>query len=167
MKTFSIEEQERIEIVIRACKLCFVGMSDENGRPYVLPMNFGYRNGIIYLHSAREGRSIRTMEKNPYICVTFCSDAELIYQHPDVACSYRMRAGSVICEGKVEFEEDFAEKEKALDIIMSHYAGKKFSYSVPAVNNVKIWKLPIEVVGAKEFGMMKPGSISYKDRVDF
>lgn len=167
MKTFTIEELERIESVIRACKLCFVGMADENGRPYVLPMNFGYGDGIIYLHSAQEGRSIRTMEKNPHICVTFCSDPVLIRQHPDVACSYRMRAGSVICEGKVEFEEDFAEKEKALNIIMRQYIDKKFTYSVPAVNNVKIWKLALETVGAKEFGIMKPGSISYKDRGEF
>lgn len=167
MKTFSIEEQERIETVIRSCKVCFVGMADEKGYPYVLPMNFGYENGVIYLHSAQEGRSIRTMEKNPHICVTFCSEPELIRQHPDVACSYRMRAGSVICEGKVKFEEDFNEKEKALNIIMRQYIDKKFTYSVPAVNNVKIWKLPLETVGAKEFGIMKPGSISYKDRAEF
>ena len=82
MKTFSIEERERIETVIRSCKVCFVGMADEEGRPYVLPMNFGYEDGVIYLHSAQEGRSIRTMEKNPRICVTFCSDPELIRQHP-------------------------------------------------------------------------------------
>lgn len=167
MKTFSIEEQERIETVIRSCKVCFVGMADEEGRPYVLPMNFGYEEGIIYLHSAQEGRSIRTMDKNPQICVTFCSEPVLIRQHPDVACSYRMRAGSVICEGKVEFEEDFDEKVKALNIIMRQYIDKDFTYSVPAVNNVKIWKLPLETVGAKEFGIMKPGSISYKDKAEF
>lgn len=167
MKTFSIEEQERIETVIRSCKVCFVGMADEEGRPYVLPMNFGYEEGIIYLHSAQEGRSIRTMDKNPQICVTFCSEPVLIRQHPDVACSYRMRAGSVICEGKVEFEDDFDEKVKALNIIMRQYIDKDFTYSIPAVNNVKIWKLPLETVGAKEFGIMKPGSISYKDKAEF
>ncbi len=167
MKTFSIEERERIEAVIRSCKVCFVGMADEECRPYVLPMNFGYEDGVIYLHSAQDGRSIRTMEKNPRICVTFCSDPELIRQHPDVACSYRMKAGSVICEGEVEFEDDFAEKEKALHIIMRQYVDKKFTYSVPAVNNVKIWKLRMGSVGAKEFGIMRPGSISYKDRMEF
>ncbi len=39
------------------------GMSDENGIPYVLPMNFGYEEGIIYLHSAQEGHSISIIEK--------------------------------------------------------------------------------------------------------
>lgn len=166
MKTFSIEERDRIERVIRSCQICFVGMADEMGTPYVLPMNFGYEDGVIYLHSAQNGRSIRMLEKNPRICVTFCSDPELIRQHPDVACSYRMRAGSVICEGVVHFEENFDEKVKALNIIMRQYVDKDFTYSVPAVNNVKIWRVTIESVGAKEFGIMRPGSISYKDRVE-
>ena len=167
MKTFSIEEQERIETVIKACKTCSVGMATEDGIPYVLPMNFGYEDGVIYLHSAQEGRSIRTLEKNPNVCVTFCTEPELIRQHPDVACSYRMKGASVICEGRVTFEDDFAEKEKALNIIMRQYIDKTFKYSVPAVNNVKIWKVAMENVSAREFGVMRPGSISYKDRSEF
>lgn len=167
MKTFSVEERERVETIIRSCTLCFVGMADEDGFPYVLPMNFGYEDETIYLHSAQEGRSISILEKNPQACITFCSEPELIFQHPDVACSYRMRAGSVICEGRVVFENDFVEKEKALDIIMKQYSERTFSYSVPAVNNVKIWKMKIENIQAKEFGIMKPGSISYKDRTEF
>ena len=167
MKTFSIEEKEQIEKVIRECKLCFVGMADENAVPYVLPMNFGYDNGVIYLHSAQTGRSISTLGKNPQICITFCTYPELIHQHPEVACSYRMKAESVVCEGKIEFEADFVEKEKALNIIMRQYSDKTFKYSVPAVNNVKIWKLKIEKVMAKEFGVMSPRSTSYKDRKEF
>ncbi len=167
MKTFPVEEKEQIEAIIRACKICFVGMADEEGAPYVLPMNFGYEDGIIYLHSAQEGRSIRTIEKNPKLCITFCTTPELIRQHPDVACSYRMKAGSVVCEGTVVFEEDFSEKAKALDIIMSQYVNKTFTYSTPAINNVKIWKFKIDKVRAREFGIMRPGSISYKDNTVF
>ncbi|MFA6702266.1 MAG: pyridoxamine 5'-phosphate oxidase family protein [Dysgonamonadaceae bacterium] len=167
MKTFSIEEKEQIENVIRECKLCFVGMSDENSVPYVLPMNFGYEEGVIYLHSAQEGRSIRTLEKNPQVCITFCTEPQLIHQHPEVACSYRMKAQSVVCEGKIIFENEFDEKVKALNIIMRQYTDKTFKYSLPAVNNVKIWKMNIDKVMAKEFGVMQPGSTSYKDKNEF
>lgn len=164
MKTFSIEEKERIETVIKACRVCSVGMADEEGMPYVLPMNFGYEDGVIYLHSAQEGRSIDTLEKNPNVCILFCTDPELIRQHPDVACSHRMKGASVICEGQVVFEDDFEEKERILSIIMKQYVPDRvFQYSVPAVKNVKIWKMIIENVSAREFGVMRPGSISYKD----
>jgi Predicted flavin-nucleotide-binding protein len=167
MKTYLVEERERIEKAIRACKVCFVGMSGKDGRPYVLPMNFGYENGVIYLHSAQEGRSISILENNPEVCVTFCSDIELMHQHPDVACSFRVRAVSVICEGSVAFEEEFSEKEKALTIIMSQYSDKKFTYSIPAVNNVKIWRLPIKTVSAKEFGVPNRNAVRYKDGTEF
>lgn len=167
MRTFSIEEKEHIEEIIRASMLCYVGMSDENGFPYVLPMIFGYENEVIYLHSGQEGKAIRILQRNPRVCVTFCTDPELLWQHPDVACSYRMKAESVLCEGEVIFEEDFFEKEKMLNIIMRHYSERTFTFSSPAVNNVRIWKIKIERMSGKEFGVMRPGSISYKDRYIF
>ncbi len=164
MKTYSIEEKEKIERVLQSEQICFVGFSDENGIPYVLPMNYGYENGTIYLHSAREGRSIRILEQNSNVCITFCTQPKLIWQHPDVACSYRMQSQSVLCSGKVVFEEDFEEKEKILSIIMRHYTDRDFKYSVPAINNVKIWKVAIENISAKEFGVRQPNAAFYKDR---
>ena len=64
MKTLVHTEKEHIEEIIRSCDVCFVGLADTDGTPYVIPMNFGYRNGVIYLHSAQEGRSISILERN-------------------------------------------------------------------------------------------------------
>ena len=33
MRTYQLEEQDRIEDLIRSCTLCYVGMADENGIP--------------------------------------------------------------------------------------------------------------------------------------
>jgi nitroimidazol reductase NimA-like FMN-containing flavoprotein (pyridoxamine 5'-phosphate oxidase superfamily) len=118
-------------------------------------MNFGYKEGVIYLHSAQEGSSISMLEMNPNICITFCTDTKLLWQNEEVACSYRMRCESVICHGKVVFEEDFEEKVKILNIIMSQYSSREFNYSDPSVKNVKIWKVPINKYSAKVFG--EPG----------
>ena len=49
MKTFIIEDKQRIESIILHCDACFVGITDLEGNPYVVPMNFGYENGIIYV----------------------------------------------------------------------------------------------------------------------
>ena len=122
------------------------------GTPYVLPMNFGYKDGVIYLHSAQDGRSISILERNPKVCITFSIDHALVFQHPEVACSYRMRSKSVIAWGKVAYEEDFDKKVEALDIIMKQYSDKTFRYSDPAVRNVKIWTVDIDEVSCKEFG---------------
>ena len=99
MKTFSVEEKENIEKIINSSKLCYVGMVDDKGSPYVLPMTFGYNEGRLPSFCTRR-KAIRILCKNPKVCIAFCTDPELIWQHPDVACSYRMRAGSALCKGK-------------------------------------------------------------------
>ena len=45
------------------------------------------------------------------------------------------------------------EKRHALDIIMRHYTKDQFSYSDPAVRNVKVWKVPVDQMTGKVFGL--------------
>ena len=152
MKTLVHQDQLFIEEVLRQAKICFVGMADTDGTPYVIPMNFGYRDGSFYLHSAQEGRSISILSRNPQVCLSVSVENALVFQHPEVACSYRMKAKSVIAWGKVVYEEDDDRKREALDIIMEQYIDKAFRYSDPAVRNVKIWRVDVEEITCKEFG---------------
>ena len=151
MKTIIIEDQARVEEIISRCDICFVGITDLEGNPYVIPMNFGYRNGVIYLHSGPTGSSIDMLERNNNVCITFSTDHELVFQHPKVACSYRMKAKSVICRGAVNYIDNMDDKREALHIIMQHYSSREFTYSDPAVRNVKIWEVAINKVTAKEY----------------
>ncbi len=152
MKTIAIENEQQVEEIISRCDICFVGITDLEGNPYVIPMNFGYRDGVIYLHSGPTGSSLDMLARNSRVCITFSVDHELVFQHPKVACSYRMKAKSVVCRGNVGFIEDLDEKREVLNIIMSHYSSREFTYSDPAVRNVKIWEVPIDSVTAKEYG---------------
>ena len=153
MKTITIEDKQRVEEILTRCDICYVGITDLEGNPYVIPMNFGYRDGVIYLHSVPTGSCIDMLEKNNRVCITFSTGHKLVYQHAEVACSYRMRAKSVICRGNVSFIEDMTQKREALDILMSQYIDKEFTYSDPAVRNVKIWAVPIDQVSAKEYAV--------------
>lgn len=151
MKTIPITEQEQIKEIINSCMICFLGVADTDGTPYVLPMNFGYKDGVIYLHSAPEGHLIDIVNKNNKVCVTFSTESKLTFQHPQVACSYRMKSKSVVAWGKVEFIEDIIQKEEILHILMAQYSDLQFTYSKPALNNVKVWKIKIEKVTSKAF----------------
>lgn len=163
MITVTIEEQGLINEIIKKNKVCYVGMVDSDNMPYVIPMNFGFQDNIIYLHSGDEGDKIKFLEKNSNVCIVFCSEPSLVYQHEEVACSYRMKGSSVMCKGVVAFEENYDEKVKALDIIMGQYSEKKFTYSVPSVKNVKIWKIEITEITTKIFGAPHPKSTKYID----
>lgn len=71
MKTVIIEDQQRVEEIISRCDICFVGITDQEGNPYVIPMNFGYQEGVIYLHSGPTGSSIDMLERNNNVCIHF------------------------------------------------------------------------------------------------
>lgn len=151
MRTVKIENKETIESIIKACKICFIGMIDLEGAPYVLPMNFAYHEGVVYLHSAPDGGLVDIINNNKKVCITFNDGEELVHQHPNVACSYRMKSRSVVCKGEVSFIDDLDEKREILNLMMQHYVGKEFSYSEPALRNVKIWAVPCDQITAKEF----------------
>lgn len=162
MGTIPAEERERVERVINESVLCHVGMVDETGAPYVLPMSFGYEGGVVYLHSAHEGRCISILKKNPRVCITFCTAPSLLWQNEEVACSYGMRGSSVICHGRVVFEEVHEEKVRALNVIMRQYTDRDFSYSEPAVNSVKVWKVVVEKASAREFGAPSKNALRFR-----
>jgi len=152
MRTSFITDKKEIEEIIHHCDVCFIGLTERDGSAYVIPMNFGYAEGEIILHSGPEGKHISLIGIDNRICITFCSERKLVYQHPDVACSYSMLSKSVVCKGRVTFIEDLADKENAMNLTMKNYTDKTFKYSKPALMNVKIWRVSIEEMTAKSFG---------------
>ena len=121
-----------------------MGITDLEGNPYAVPMNFAYQDGVIYLHSGPEGSKVEMVTKHPQVCITFCEGHELVYMHRQVACSYSMKSRSVICRGKVHFVEDMEEKRRVLDMLMKQYTENECKYAEPAVRNVKIWEVKVE-----------------------
>jgi uncharacterized protein len=145
-------EPQEVRQIIEKCDVCYVGMIDTEGNPYVLPFNFGYDDGVLYLHSAGEGKKIDALRRNPRVCVAFSTDHKLFHRHEPVACSYGMRYRSVLLHGSIEFIDKYEEKERVLNVIMRKYTGRDFSYNAPAVNNVCVYRVNISLMEAKENG---------------
>ncbi len=154
MRTSIIEDREKIDNIIANCDICFVGITGEDGVPYVIPMNFGYDGVHIILHSAPEGKHLELLKKDNRISITFCSDRKLRCQSPEVACSYSMESASVLCKGRVSFidDNDLEEKQKSMNLLMKNYSEREFRYSEPALRYVKVWKISIETITGKAFG---------------
>ncbi|WP_372774794.1 pyridoxamine 5'-phosphate oxidase family protein [Mangrovibacterium sp.] len=151
MRTLIIDNREEIDEVIRACKTCYVAMSND-GMPYLLPMNFGYNGEHVILHSAKHGRMWETLQKNPKVCINWTLGEELAWQDVQVGCSYRVKSKTVLVEGTIEFIDDYDEKVKCLEETMAQYSDRDFKFGKPAVVNVGIMKVHIDRISAKEFG---------------
>lgn len=147
MKKIKLDKKNEIEeIILSSNGVCSLSMID-NGKPYCIPMNFGYDSGIIYFHGAPNGRKIEVLNNNPDVCVSFYSNAELNVRHENVACSYSMKFKSVLAHGKISFVDDVKEKQRIMNIIMKNYSGRdNFVISKPALENVNMFYLePTEV----------------------
>ncbi len=152
MKNKVIASREEIEKIIRKCQFCNVAMVDESNRPYVIPMNFGYRDNCVYLHSSKTGKKITLLKNNGNVCLSFSTDHLLRWQSEEVACSYSMKYRSVLVYGKVEFIEEPERKIEALNCIMHQYTGKEFTYNDPAVREVAVYKVVIEKMDGRVYG---------------
>ncbi|MFP4367296.1 MAG: pyridoxamine 5'-phosphate oxidase family protein [Bacteroidales bacterium] len=146
-------KQKEIDEIISKCDACYLGMVEEGGIPYVLPFNFGYRDGILYLHSGPRGKKFDVLSVNNRACAAFSTGHEIRGRHENVACSYFMKYRSVLLHGCIEMIHEYDEKVKALNIIMENYTGKDdFTYNSPAINNVRAFRLVIEKAEGRSFG---------------
>ena len=109
MKTIQITNEAEITAIINKCPYCMLGLTDLEGNPYVIPMNFVREGDIIYLHSGAGGSKEVMATAHPRVCITFCEGHELVYMHQQIACSYSMKSRSVVCRGTVELIDDYEE----------------------------------------------------------
>lgn len=82
-----------------------LGLNDDP-QPYVVPTDFAYKDGIIYIHSAKDGKKSELARRNPYVCF------EVDKYNSDVT-EYM----SVIIRGKIVEVYDDAERSEAMRIL--------------------------------------------------
>ncbi|MCP4687690.1 MAG: pyridoxamine 5'-phosphate oxidase family protein, partial [Desulfobacterales bacterium] len=128
-KEKEITEKKEIEEIIRESTVCRLAMVDGE-EPYVVPLNFGFKDGVLYFHSASQGRKIDILKSNPRVCFTFDVDVEILQGKE--ACEWGAKFRSVIGSGRAEFIRESQAKRDALDVIMAQYSDETFgSYEYP------------------------------------
>ena len=147
-KDRKITSKNDIESILNRALVARVAVSEDN-KPYVIPMNFGYQDDCLYLHSAQEGKKIEILRENNNVCFEVDYGHELLVA--DIPCNWVMKYYSVIGFGKAFFIDDLAEKRAALDIIMHKYAHESsFEYPLPNLKNTCVIKVKITAITGKE-----------------
>jgi len=149
----AITDRAAIEAVIKRADVCRLGLS-EDGRPYIVPLNFGYEDSRLYFHSAPEGKKIDIIRKNPRACFEVDVDLELV--KAEAACDWSARYESVIGFGKAVIVEDEDSKRQGLDVIMCHYAASgtgagsgAYTYKDAALKKMVIIRVDVESMTGK------------------
>jgi uncharacterized protein len=152
MKNRPIISRTENEAVIRKCQTCTIAMVDPEGKPYVIPMNFGFDGEFVYFHGSASGKKADVLKKNQDVCICFSTDHELRYVNEEVACSWSMRYRSVLVYGKAEFIEDTEEKIRCLNVVMAHYTDRPFEYNAPSIREVMVFRVKAEKIDGRVYG---------------
>ena len=145
-KEKEITDQTELESIIKQSQVCRLAMVD-GGVPYLVPLCFGFRDGVLYFHSAGEGKKIDILRKNNSVCFEF--DVVRGLSTGKTACDWGINYRSVIGFGKAVILEHPEEKRSALEIITAQYADKDYKLTDGAVKETLVIKVEIENMTGK------------------
>ncbi|HEX3002087.1 MAG TPA: pyridoxamine 5'-phosphate oxidase family protein [Methanoregula sp.] len=67
-KDREITDRAEMEAILAEAQVCRLALADGNA-PYIVPLCFGYENNTLWIHSARDGKKVELIRKNPQCCV--------------------------------------------------------------------------------------------------
>lgn len=146
-KDREITDRKELEKIINGSQICRLAMVDGDV-PYIIPLNFGYRDGTLFFHSAPEGRKIDLIRVNPNVC--FEMDELVRFKKAKLACDWGIEYKSVIGTGKAELVNNLEEKTDALNVIMAQYSGRPFGYPDDMLKKTTVIKVSVAQMTGKK-----------------
>lgn len=154
-KDREVTDVKEIESILAGCKTANVAMIDE-GAPYVVPLSYGYELAdgrlTLYFHSAKEGRKIDVLKRNPAVCFSIFEEGEPV--HAQIPCNSGYYFSSVIGNGTAEFVKDIEEKKYALGKMFLQQAGERVDFTEAQADAVCVFKVVSEDFAGKRKAKM-------------
>ncbi|MEI6520386.1 MAG: pyridoxamine 5'-phosphate oxidase family protein [bacterium] len=145
-----ITDRAVIDEFLHKATVIYIGLSHE-GKPYVVPMNFGYDGEHIYLHSAQAGKKIEAIHQCAYISFTAVA-YDVVVPGENAACNWSAKYQSVMGGGTASFIHDEEEKKQALDHLMHKFEKGPFEYHPQVLARMVIIKIKISEISGKQAG---------------
>jgi nitroimidazol reductase NimA-like FMN-containing flavoprotein (pyridoxamine 5'-phosphate oxidase superfamily) len=143
-----ITERAAQEEILRRAEVLRLAMC-LGGQPYVVPLNFAYVDGRIWLHTGREGLKMDYLRANPRVC--FEASVDVATLAGELPCRWSARYQSVIGFGRAVEVEDEAERRRGLDTLVRRYAGENAGpLSEDAVARICVLRVDIESMTGKK-----------------
>jgi nitroimidazol reductase NimA-like FMN-containing flavoprotein (pyridoxamine 5'-phosphate oxidase superfamily) len=160
VKKFEIKSKDRIVDFLNSQPVGRVASIDKQGYPQVIPMNFVWAQGAVYMHSHPMGEKLENMLRNPK--VGFEVDQHVCflpsyYFHPTDASQADTLYISVVIKGKAALVSDGEEKARTLNALMEKYQKEgryePLAAGMQVVHEVAIIKvIPDEMRGKYKVG---------------
>lgn len=110
-----LSQSETIEI-LQSCTSGVLAVLGDDDYPYAVPMSYAYKNGKLFLHSAKSGHKIDSIIRNNK--VSFC----VIKTDDVIQKTFTTHFSSAIVFGKARILMEDSEKKFALECLVGKYS---------------------------------------------
>lgn len=137
--------------IMKICDSCVLGLKDEDGYPYLVPLNFGLdvqgNQVYLYFHCANKGTKLDLIAKDNRVTFEMDCDHNFILYEERMSCT--MGYASVIGHGNIEIVPD-EDKFEALKILMRQYHAEDFKFNTNMIKVTTVLRLKVtDMIGKR------------------
>ncbi len=144
-----VTDRQEMIAIMKKCDVCRIGLNDE-GYPYILPLNFGMKVADekveLYFHGAMEGKKYDLIRTDNRASFEMDCEHRLLTDLDRGNCT--MEYESVMGRGHIEMVSD-EDKLEALCILMDHYHQGTFPFNRAVMPQTRVFKLVVEEMTGK------------------
>jgi nitroimidazol reductase NimA-like FMN-containing flavoprotein (pyridoxamine 5'-phosphate oxidase superfamily) len=119
-KEREITDRHEIEAILQRARILRLAVNEAGAPPYVVPVNFGYRDGAIYFHSSYQGKKMELIARDPVVSFEAEMDVAIIPAGDNKGCcDWSVAYRSVIGCGRATLLTDPREKTEGLRAIIA------------------------------------------------
>lgn len=148
-KEKQMTEEDTIKVLKEGVYANLATISD-NGYPYSVPLNYVYKDDVIYFHSATAGHKLDNIKANSKVSLSVVNYLKIL---PD---KFNVQYNSAVVFGKASEVTDEKEKIEALKLIIEKYSKdyieQGMQYIKKSLDRVSIFKIEIDHKTGKREG---------------
>jgi len=148
-KDKEINDPQLINQILQEANIVRFGIKAEPV-PYVVPLNYGYKNHCFYIHSARLGRKIELLKANPMVSFEIEHQVDIVKK--DISCEWTTKYRSIMGIAKVQILSEKKDIIEGLDILMQHHGKMENAYDENYFQRIVILKAQILEIEGKQSG---------------
>jgi nitroimidazol reductase NimA-like FMN-containing flavoprotein (pyridoxamine 5'-phosphate oxidase superfamily) len=144
-------EREAIDAILDEALIAHLGIVDEHGQPFVVPVLHARDGEVVYCHGSLASRTMRALASGVPACLTVSLIDGLVLARSAMHHSANYR--SVMLLGRARAIEDEGEKRRALEAVVEHIVpGRWHDVRPPSIKELAataVLAIPIEEGSAK------------------
>ncbi|MEW5911726.1 MAG: pyridoxamine 5'-phosphate oxidase family protein [Thermodesulfobacteriota bacterium] len=142
-----LRQPAELEDILRRGEVLRLAMSRYD-QPYLVPLNYVFHQGRIYMHTGHQGYKHWYLEANPRVCFEVTVDAAPV--PAPLPCKWDYRYRSIIGFGRVSVVHDEAERLEGLGALTRRFMGPEApEMAEEALGRACVLRLDIESMTGK------------------